>query len=60
MKVVYVPPPARLVVPVEVCWFEIYAGAYQLNGDRLMAQPFRWGDARAALAQGAPISLAGP
>jgi hypothetical protein len=60
MKVIYVPPPARLVVPVEVCWFDIYAGAYQLNGDRLMANPFRWADARAAQAQGAPITLSGP
>ena len=57
MKVVHIPPPARLVVPVEVCWFDIYSGAYQLNGDRLMANPFRWGDARAALAEGAPITL---
>ena len=38
-------PKAALVVPVEVCWFDIYAGAYQLNGDALMADPFRWGDA---------------
>jgi hypothetical protein len=38
-------PKAGLVVPVEVCWFDIYAGAYQLNGDALMADPFRWGDA---------------
>jgi hypothetical protein len=45
MKVVVVPPPSRLVVPVEVCWFDIYAGAYQLNGDRLLPDPFRWGDA---------------
>jgi len=60
MKVVYVPPPARLVVPVEVCWFDIYGGAYQLNGDQLMANPFRWGDALAALAEGAPITLSGP
>jgi len=59
MKVVSVPPPARLVVPVEVCWFDIYAGAYQLNGDRLMVDPFRWDDAPAALAKGAPIAVAG-
>lgn len=38
---------ARLVVPVEVCWFDIYGGAYQLNGDALMSDPFRWGDAAA-------------
>jgi hypothetical protein len=38
---------ARLVVPVEVCWFDIYAGAYQLNGDAPMADPFRWADAPA-------------
>jgi hypothetical protein len=49
MKVIQVPPPARLVVPVEVCWFDIYAGAYQLNGETLMADPFRWGDAPAQL-----------
>ena len=36
---------AGLVVPVEVCWFDIYAGAFQLNGDALMEDPFRWGDA---------------
>jgi hypothetical protein len=60
MKVIDVPPPARLVVPVEVCWLDIYAGAYQLNGDRLMADPFRWGDAPAALAEGAPRALSGP
>ncbi len=60
MRVVDIPPSARLVVPVEVCWFDIYAGAYQLNGERLMANPFRWGDAPAALAGGAPITLAGP
>ena len=28
------PPNARLVVPVQVCRFDIYGGAYQLNGDR--------------------------
>ena len=33
------------MVPVEVCWFEIYAGAYQLNGEELLPDPFRWGDA---------------
>jgi len=33
------PPDARLVVPVEVCRFGIYAGAYQLNGP-VMARPF--------------------
>ena len=60
MKVVSIPPPARLVVPVEVCWFDIYAGAYQLNGDTLMVDPFRWDDAPAALAEGAPIALSGP
>jgi len=37
------PPDARLVVPVEVCRFGIYAGAYQLNGE-VMAQPFRIGE----------------
>ena len=59
MKVVYIPPPARLVVPVEVCWFDIYAGAYQLNGETLMADPFRWGDAPAALAEAAPAAEPG-
>lgn len=49
MKVVVIPPPARLVVPVEVCWFGIYAGAYQLNGAELLADPFRWGDAPAGM-----------
>jgi hypothetical protein len=44
-KVVTVPPKAGLVVPVQVCWFDIYAGAYQLNGAELMPDPFRWGDA---------------
>jgi hypothetical protein len=44
-KVVTVPPKAGLVVPVQVCWFEIYAGAYQLNGAELDSDPFRWGDA---------------
>ena len=39
------PPVARLVVPVEVCRFGIYGGAYQLNGDALLADPFRWGAA---------------
>jgi hypothetical protein len=33
-------PDARLVVPVEVCRFGIYAGAYQLNGSP-MDEPFR-------------------
>ncbi len=38
------PPDARLVVPVEVCRFQIYApSAYQLNGEALMQDPFRWG-----------------
>jgi hypothetical protein len=36
------PPDARLVVPVEVCRFGIYADAYQLYGPPL-AQPFRIG-----------------
>ena len=57
MKVVNIPPPARLVVPVEVCWFDIYAGAYQLNGEFLMLDPFRWGDAPAALAEAAQAAL---
>ena len=43
-KVVTVPPKAGLVVPVQVCWFDIYAGAYQLNGPELMPDPFHWGD----------------
>jgi hypothetical protein len=43
------PPNPRLVVPIEVCWFDLFAGAYQLNGEPL-PQPFRWG--------GAPISAA--
>ena len=59
MKVVYIPPPARLVVPVEVCWFDIYAGAYQLNGARLMEDPFRWGDAPVALADGPSVAASG-
>jgi hypothetical protein len=42
IKVVPVPPKATLVVPVEVCWFDIYAVAYQLNGAKLMPDPFRW------------------
>ncbi|HVV48197.1 MAG TPA: hypothetical protein VHO06_00935 [Polyangia bacterium] len=50
VKVLPVPPKARLVVPVEVCWFDIYAGAYQLNGGALRPDPFRWGDAPAAQA----------
>jgi hypothetical protein len=44
-KVVTVPPKAGLVVPVQVCWFDIYASAYQLNGTELIPDPFRWGDA---------------
>ena len=39
------PPNARLVVPVEVCRFGIYAAAYQLNGNALLNDPFRWGAA---------------
>ncbi len=39
------PPDARLVVPVEVCRFGIYGGAYQLNGGALVPDPFRWGAA---------------
>ncbi|HVY37662.1 MAG TPA: hypothetical protein VHM31_06995 [Polyangia bacterium] len=39
------PPNARLVVPVQVCRFDIYGGAYQLNGAALMADPFEWGAA---------------
>jgi hypothetical protein len=58
MKVVAVPPPARLVVPVEVCWFDIYAGAYQLNGETLMPDPFRWADGPGGLPQGAPAGAA--
>ena len=46
MKVVGRPPPARLVVPVEVCWFDIYAGAYQLNGANLMLGPLPLGRRR--------------
>jgi hypothetical protein len=57
MKVVNVPPLARLVVPIEVCWFDIYAGAYQLNGEFLMLDPFRWGDAPAALAEAVQAAL---
>ncbi len=45
IKVLGAKPRARLVVPVEVCWFDIYAGAYQLNGEAPMDNPFRWGDA---------------
>jgi hypothetical protein len=60
MKVVTVPPPARLIVPVEVCWFDIYAGAYQLNGDILMADPFRWGDAPVAQPQDAAAASSRP
>ena len=60
MRVVYVPPPARLVVPIEVCWFDIYAGAYQLNGETLMADPFRWADGPAGLLESRPVALAGP
>jgi hypothetical protein len=45
IKVLGPKPKARLVVPVEVCWFDIYAGAYQLNGEALLPDPFRWGDA---------------
>lgn len=44
-KVVTIPPKAGLVVPVQVCWFDIYSGAYQLNGAELMPDPFHWGDA---------------
>jgi hypothetical protein len=36
---------APLTVPIEVCYFDLYAGAYQLNGDAPLADPFRWGDA---------------
>jgi len=57
MKVIVIPPPARLVVPVEVCWFDIYAGAYQLNGETLMLDPFRWGDGTSELARKAPAAL---
>jgi hypothetical protein len=46
IKVLGPRPKAGLVVPVEICWFDIYAGAYQLNGDAPMADPFRWGDAK--------------
>jgi hypothetical protein len=60
MKVVRIPPPARLVVPVEVCWFEIYAGAYQLNGAALMPDPFRWSDGPAAPPQAAPAASPRP
>lgn len=45
LKVLGPRPKAGLVVPVEICWFDIYAAAYQLNGDAPMADPFRWGDA---------------
>ena len=50
------PPNARLVVPIEVCWFDIFAGAYQLNGEPL-PQPFRWGAAPLAAAPtAAPVA----
>jgi hypothetical protein len=39
------PPNARLVVPIEVCWFSIFERAYQLNGAALLPQPFHWGAA---------------
>jgi hypothetical protein len=38
------PPNPRLVVPVEVCHFPIYGGAYQLNPPPL-PDPFKWGAA---------------
>jgi len=38
------PPNPRLVVPVEVCHFPIYGGAYQLNPPPF-PDPFRWGAA---------------
>jgi len=60
MKVVDIPPPARLVVPVEVCWFDIYSGAYQLNGERLMLDPFRWGAAPASVHGDPPAPLPRP
>lgn len=44
---------ARLIVPIEVCYFDIYGAAYQLNGEAPMADPFRWGDAKADAAQAA-------
>ena len=39
------PPNARLVVPVQVCRFDIYGAAYQLNGEALTPEPFEWGAA---------------
>jgi hypothetical protein len=38
------PPNPRLVVPIEVCHFPIYGGAYQLNPPPF-PEPFRWGAA---------------
>lgn len=38
------PPNPRLVVPVEVCHFPIYGGAYQLNPPP-SPDPFKWGAA---------------
>lgn len=42
------PPNPRLVVPVEVCHFPIYGGAYQLNNPPLLTDPFAWGAAPVA------------
>lgn len=39
------PPNPRLVVPVEVCHFPIYGGAYQLDNPPLLQDPFAWGAA---------------
>jgi hypothetical protein len=38
------PPNPRLVVPIEVCHFPIYGGAYQLNPPPF-PDPFKWGAA---------------
>jgi hypothetical protein len=39
------PPNPRLVVPVEVCHFPIYGGAFQLNNPPPLQDPFAWGAA---------------
>jgi hypothetical protein len=52
------PPNARLVVPIEVCWFGVFARAYQLNG-ALLARPFRWGAAPITPPGGIPVTPRG-
>jgi hypothetical protein len=49
MKIIGAEPPARVVVPVQVGWLGIYGPVYQVGGDALLPEPFRWPEAPAGM-----------